>query len=134
MATFLDTNVLIYYLTGEDHGKATQCLGLLERAERREEDLITSDLVIAEVVWVLQSKTDLPRSRLRDLLLPIIRMQGLRVPNKRAWPRVFDLYCEQRIDFIDAYNAVLMERTGVSEIYSYDRDFDRVEGISRKTP
>lgn len=134
MAEFLDTNVLIYYLTGEDEPKARRCLGLLERAERRDVDLATSELVIAEVVWVLQSRTDLPRARIRDLLLPIVRMPGLHLPNKRAWPRVFDLYCEQKIDFIDAYNAVFMERSGMTQIYSYDKDFDRVEGIRRIVP
>lgn len=134
MSAFLDTNILIHYLTREDEDKASRCLALLQRAERGDDELVTSDLVIAEIVWVLQSRANVTRARLRDLVLPIIRMPGLRVPNKRSWPRVFDLYCDQQIDFIDAYNAVLMERSAIAETYSYDRDFDEVAGVARKEP
>ncbi|MBI4415664.1 MAG: type II toxin-antitoxin system VapC family toxin [Euryarchaeota archaeon] len=31
----------------------------------------------------------------------------------------------------DALAAVLMERNGLSEVYSFDRDFDRVPGLKR---
>ena len=134
MPAFVDTNVLIHYLTGEDDAKAKRCLALLQRAQNRAADLFTSDLVVAEAVWVLQSRSGVSRERIRDLLLPVMRLPGLRVPNKQSWPRVFDLYCERRIDFIDAYNAVTMERAGITDIYSYDRDFDGLEGITRMEP
>ncbi|MBI4570513.1 MAG: PIN domain-containing protein [Chloroflexi bacterium] len=134
MVTFLDTNILIHYLTGQDEGKAQRCLQLLQLAERREVELAISELVIAEVVWVLESQTDLARTRIRDLLLPIVRLPGLRLPAKRTWPRVFDLYCERKVDFIDAYHVVCMERLGITRIYSYDTDFDRIDGIERITP
>lgn len=134
MVAFLDTNILIRYLTRDDREKAERCLQLLQRAEARELELATSELVIAEVVWVLQSRTDLERSSIRDVLLPIISLAALRLPNKQLWPQVFDLYCDKRIDFIDAYNAVMMQRAGIEEIYSYDTDFDRLEGITRITP
>ena len=55
MARFLDTNILVRYLIRDDEEKALACLTLLERAGRGEEKLVTSDLVIAEVVWVLGS-------------------------------------------------------------------------------
>jgi len=134
LAAFLDTNILIHHLTGEDAEKAERCRRLLQQAERRRVELVTSDLVIAEVVCVLQTRSSLSRARIRDLLLPILRLSGLRLPNKAAWFRIFDLYCEQRVDLIDAYNAVWMERTGVTRVYSYDADFDRIEGIERIAP
>lgn len=89
---------------------------------------------MAEAVWVLETQADLTRDRIREHLVPITALPGLHLPHKQLWPRIFDLYCEQRIDFIDAYNAVMMERAGVAEIYSYDRDFDKIAGIRRVTP
>jgi len=44
------------------------------------------------------------------------------------------LYGRKNIDYIDAYNAVSMRRFGLTEIYSYDEDFDAIEGIRRKEP
>jgi len=38
------------------------------------------------------------------------------------------------MSFADAYNARYMEKKGIGEIYSYDRDFDRLERITRIEP
>ena len=134
MSVFLDTNVIIYHLTDVDKAKNERCTLLLERAERNEVELVATEFVIAEVVWFMQHCLSLGRERIRDILGPILRMPGLRLPNKQLWPAIFDVYCEKRVDFIDAYNAVAMKRTGVTQIYSYDRDFDKIEGIERLTP
>ena len=53
MVRFLDTNILLRYLTGEDEQKASASFNLLLKAERGEELLVTSDLVIAETVFTL---------------------------------------------------------------------------------
>ena len=134
MSVFLDTNVIIYHLTDVDEAKKERCTLLLERAERNELELAATEFVIAEVVWFMQYRLSLSREHIRDVLGPIVRMPGLRLPNKQLWPAIFDVYCEKRVDFIDAYNAVAMKRAGVTQIYSYDRDFDRIEGVERITP
>jgi predicted nucleic acid-binding protein len=133
---FLDTNVILRYLLRDDELKAQRCLELLEKAERREINLHTTDLVIAEAVWVLESPTiyNLPRDRIRDLLLPIILLPGLRLPGKKLYRRIFELYIDQNIDFIDAFNAAHMEKHGLARIYSYDSDFDKIAELSRVEP
>jgi len=133
---FLDTNVILRYLLRDDELKAQRCLELLEKAERRGINLHTTDLVIAEAVWVLESPTiyNLPRDRIRDLLLPIILLPGLRLPGKKLYRRIFELYVDQNIDFIDAYNAAHMEKHGLARIYSYAPDFDRIVSVSRAKP
>ena len=137
MARFLDTNILLRYLTGDDEQKASAAYDLLLGVERGEEVVVTSDLVIAETVFTLQSPRGyrLSRELIRERLEPIIGLRGLRLPNKSLYNRVFDLYCKQRISFVDAYNAAYMEVRGLNEIYSYYTDFDRIEdslGWSRR--
>jgi len=133
---FLDTNVILRYLLWDDELNAQRCLELLEKAERREVKLRTTDLVVVEIVWVLESPTtyNLPRDRIRELLLPVILLPGLKLPGKKLYRRIFELYVDQSIDFIDAYNAARMEKRKLSHIYSYDSDFDRIAGISRVEP
>ena len=120
----------------DDELKAQRCLGLLEKTERREINLYTTDLVIAELVRVLESPVtyNLPRNRIGDLLLPVILLSGLKLPGKKLYRRIFELYVDQNIDFIDAYNAIHMEKHGLSRIYSYDSDFDRIARVSRVEP
>jgi predicted nucleic acid-binding protein len=136
MPRFLDTNILLRYLTKDDETKASACFELLRRVERGEEVVVTSDLVIAEVVFNLQSPRQYGVSRddIRRLVEPIIGLRGLRLPRKALFARAFDLYCDSRVDFADAYNVAYMESRRVNEVYSYDTDFDRIEGISRFEP
>lgn len=136
MPRFLDTNILLRHFTGDDFEKAEACKALLLRIEHGQETVETSDLAIAEVVYILQSPRQygLSRQRIRSLLEPLLRLRGLRLPHKSLYTRVFDLYCQQKMSFVDAYNAAYMESRGLNYIYSYDTDFDRVQGMTRLEP
>ncbi len=45
--------------------------------------------------------------------------------------QVFHLYVEENLPFADAYHAVLMRRLGLTEIATFDKHFDRIEGLER---
>ena len=136
MARFLDTNIFLRHLVEGDEQKATACLQLLLRLERGEEVAVTTDVVIFEAIYILQSPRHhgLARNRIRQLLEPLIGLRGLRLPNKSLYTRAFDLFCSTGSSFADAFNAAYMQSRGLNEVYSYDTDFDRVEGIRRVEP
>lgn len=133
---FLDANILIRHLTNDDPVKAPACFALIEAIERGEVSVWTSDLIISEVVFVLSSKKlyNLDRETIRDLLLPIINLPGIKLPSKRVYSTAFDLYTRLNIDYTDAYNAALALNSKRPEVYSYDTHFDRVPGIRRQEP
>ena len=133
---FLDANILLRHLTNDDPVSAQACLALMKAIEQGEISVWTSDLVIAEVVFVLSSKTlyNLERETIRDLLLPLINLPGLKIAHKRLYRRAFELYTTLPIDYVDAFHAALMEKQGAREILSYDKHFDRVPGIERREP
>ncbi len=136
MPRFLDTNILLRHLTADDEEKARACRELLLRVEQGVETVATSDLVVAEAVFILQSPRQygLQREQICRLLEPVVRLRGLRLPNKALYAKAFDLYCQRNISFTDAFNAAYMESRGLNEIYSYDTDFDGVEGVKRVEP
>ena len=136
MARFIDTNILLQHLVREDEEKAVGCRELLLRLERGEEVAVATDIVIFEAVYILQSPRHygLSRSRIRQLVEPIIALRGLRLPRKSLYARAFDLYCNSGVSFADAYNAAYMESRGITEVYSYDTDFNRSAGITRVEP
>jgi len=131
---FLDTNILLHYLTRDDEQKAQAVLSLLLRTERGEEKMITSSMVIFETIFTLQSNYQVPRNKIMELLMPIISLRSLKLEHKGVYDRAFELYCSKNISFADAYNIAFMEDQGVTEIYSYDTDFDGAEGINRLEP
>jgi predicted nucleic acid-binding protein len=133
-ACFIDTNILLRYLTRDDEQKAQRTLNLLMKVERGEEKVITSSLVIFETIFTLQRFYKVPRPRIKELILPIISLRGLQLPGKNVYYQAFDLYIAKNISFADAYNAAYMLSEKVSNVYSWDTDFDKIEGIVRLEP
>ncbi len=135
---FIDTNIFIRYLTKDDPAKAAACYRLFEQAKTNEVDLTTSEAVIAEVVFVLSSKRlyNLSPQDVRIRLYPVLSLPGLKLMYRKQILRALDIYSSNQIDFEDALSVAAMERQGISEIYSYDEDFDRIQGstITRVEP
>jgi predicted nucleic acid-binding protein len=128
---FLDTNVFLRHLR-QDHPefspKATAYFALIEQ---RKVEVRTSDLVVFEAVYTLQRTYKQPKAAIRDALLPLLELPGIRLPGKRRYRRVFDRYVNLNLSFADAYHAVLMEDEKLGEVVSFDAEFDRVPGIKR---
>jgi predicted nucleic acid-binding protein len=131
---FLDTNVLVRHITVDDPIKARAARELLLRVERGEEQVASSPLVVFETIFTLQSFYQVPKQRIRALLLPLINMPGLSLPDKRLYEPAFDLWVQSPMSFADAYNSVYMQANRLTQIYSWDTDFDRVPGITRLEP
>lgn len=131
---FVDTNVLLRYLTKDDEEKAQRALNLLVKVEQGEEKVVTSSLVIFETIFTLQNSYKVSRQQIRELVLPIIALRGLQLPGKNIYYQAFNFYVAKNISFADAYNAAYMLAEGISNIYSWDRDFDKIEGVVRLEP
>ena len=135
---FLDANVILRYLTRDDEVKARACYELFQRLQRREEELATCEAIVAEVIYVLSSPRlpyRLSHEQIRDRLLPLLTLRGLRLPQKRVCLEALDTYgSSPSLDFEDALAAAHMAQRGITEIVSYDRDFDRVAGVRRVEP
>ena len=133
---FVDTNIFIRHLTRDDPDKAQACFALFQQAERNEVTLTTNEAVIAEVVYVLSSRTlyGLSRGAIRTLLYPLLSLQGLKLTNRRLYLHALDVYAATNLDFEDALIVAHMERLKISDLVSYDRDFDHVPGIVRYEP
>ena len=136
MTQFVDTNIFIRYLTRDDPQKAEACLRLFEQAKASEVILTTSESVLAEVVFVLGSPRGyrLSRADVRARLYPLVAMEGLKLADRRKYFRALDLYATHNIDFEDALTVAHMEQYNLDELYSYDRDFDRVGEVKRIEP
>jgi len=131
---FIDTNLLLRYFTRDDEEKAQKVLALLKRVEKAEEKVTISSLVIFETVFTLESFYKVPKKEIKELILPILNLRGLKLPDKETYHQALDIYANKNISFTDAFNTAFCLRKGIKEIYSYDEDFDKIEGIKRITP
>ena len=133
---FLDTNILLRYFTRDDEAKAQQALALLQRVDSGEERVETSLIVIFEVVFTLERFYKVPREQIHALVMPVIALRGLRLPSKQLIEQSLDHYARahRHVSFADIYNARYAQSQGIEEIYSWDRDFDEIDGITRVEP
>lgn len=91
-------------------------------------------MVIAELIWTLTSFYKVPKADVIEKISVIIGTESIGIPEKDIIAEALMLYARKNIDYIDAYNAAFMRHQGIERIYSYDLDFDRIEGIERKEP
>jgi predicted nucleic acid-binding protein len=131
---FIDTNILLRFLTKDNNSKYEKCRDIFKKAMEGEIVLTTSAMVIAELIWTLLSYYKVPKADAIEKVLIIVGTENLHIPEKDTIMDALVLFGRKNIDYIDAYNAVFMRHHGLSEIYSYDEDFDAIEGIQRKEP
>ncbi len=132
---FVDTNLFIRYLTNDDPKLADRVEQLLDDAAVGSVQLVTTELVMAESVWVLESSYRLTHAQIAPLIRGILATPGMDVINGDLVGKALVMYELQNIDFVDAYIAALMEKQGIKDIYSFDRKhLSRVKTINRKEP
>jgi predicted nucleic acid-binding protein len=134
LASFLDNNVLLRFLTRDDEDKARAALALLEKVERGEERVAISSLVIFETVFTLQKSYAVERERIQSSMLSILGLRGLECEDRSVHTEALEVFGSSNLSFADAYNAAYMHHRGLRRIYSWDADFDRVSGIERLEP
>lgn len=131
---FVDTNVFLRYLAKDDPLKYEKCRELFQRALEDKVELATSGMVIAELIWTLQSYYKIPKADVVEKISIIVSTESLYIPDRNIIADALALFGRKSIDYIDAYNAVFMKRHGFDEIYSYDEDFSAIEGIKKEEP
>ena len=130
MTVFLDTNVLIRHLTGDPPAQARRAKAFLAASD----ELLLPDLIVAEVVFVLESFYEVERERVAELVRAAIGFRAVVVVDAPLLLRPLEVYEVDRIDFADAYLVASAEATGVERIASFDRSIDRVPTVRRVEP
>lgn len=125
----LDTNVLVRHLTGRPADQARRATALLMRDQR----LKVPSLVLAELVYVLESVYDLTRPEVATLARSVLAHRPVVAPEHDVLVRALALYEAAGVHFAEAYLAALAER-GEGMVASFDRDLDRIESIQRIEP
>ena len=132
---FIDTNLFIRYLTNDDLEKADRVDRLLDKAANSDIKLITAEIVIAEVVWVLESYYKLEKKQIAEMLRAILSTPGLDVQNGKIVENALQYYAPNNIDFVDAYIVALMQKQEITGIYSFDKKhLDRITNVTRLEP
>jgi predicted nucleic acid-binding protein len=133
---FVDTDVLIRLLTGDNPVKQVAARALFDQVASGAITLAAPETVIADAVYVLSSGSlyRLPRAQIGAMLTALVRLPHFRVRNRRNVLDALGLYATTNLDFSDAFIVAAMRRAGSSDLYGYDGHYDRIAGITRREP
>ncbi|MBE0429354.1 MAG: PIN domain-containing protein [Thermoleophilia bacterium] len=125
---FLDANIFLRFLTEDDRQKAEACRRLVQKAVAGELTLTTHPLILAEVVWVLESYYKLTRGEIAAKLELIFNTPNLVVFEASIFARAVEYYSNSSLDLADCFAAALAVEKN-SALVSYDRDFTGLEEL-----
>jgi predicted nucleic acid-binding protein len=131
---FLDTNIFLRHLLGDIPEQSRRASTYFSEIEEGTKKAHISDIVVLEIVFTLERAYKRTKFEIQSAVLPLLELPGILLPGKRKFREVFLLYVEKNISFADAYHAVTMQKLNLTEIVSFDRDFDKLPAINRIEP
>ncbi len=130
MTAFVDTNVLIRHLTGDPPRQGRRATRFFAEAK----ELLCTDLIVAEAVYVLESFYEVDSKDVASLARAIVTFPSIVVQDAELLLRALEVYEVDRLDFAEAYLVASAERSGAGRIASFDRSIDRVKTVTRIDP
>ncbi len=131
---YADTYIFIRFLTDDPVIQAQKSKRFLDQVTVGKYELFVCDLIIAEIIYVLESIYDLDRSSIVEKILAIAEIDNTVIENRSIILRALDLYEEKNIDFIDAYLASHSIKNNCNTIITFDKDFKKIDSIKQIIP
>lgn len=133
MKLFVDTNVFLRFLLNDNKTQSVSSRKLFFGAKRGKVTLVTNSLIIAEIIFILDSYYGFSKSDIIEKTKIILLFDGLEIPEKNILLHAISLFEKKNIDFVDAYVAAFALENKI-DVCSFDRDFDKIKEIKRINP
>lgn len=130
----IDANIILRFFTNEPPSQADRAARLFSSIASGHVEVLVEDVVLAEVVWTLASFYRLAKAEIATMLLDLMADPGIHSVDKQSILLALIWYHEKNIDFADALVAAKALTHGEPEVYSFDRHFNRIPGLSRLEP
>jgi predicted nucleic acid-binding protein len=133
---FIDTDVIVRFVTGDDPTKQVAARALFENVSAGTETIAAPVTVIADTVFVLTSPRlyHLPRRQVAGLLRGLLRLTGFQIAERPTVLRALEIFETTTVDFGDAMLVASMEQANIQQLYGYNHDFDRFAMARRREP
>ncbi|MEM3377952.1 MAG: type II toxin-antitoxin system VapC family toxin [Candidatus Bathyarchaeia archaeon] len=135
---FLDANVFIYayykpkkQLTEKEKQMKESAKKIITDISQGREQALTTIVHVSEIANIL--KHGMSREKLTEVIRGLLTLDNLTVQgvSKEAYFAANELGNDLKLEANDALAIDTMKANNVTEIFTFDEDFDRVEGITR---
>ena len=135
---FLDANVFIYAyykpkrkLTQKEKQMKEYAKKIVSRISQGKEDVMTTVVHISEMVNIL--KYGMPLNQLTYTIRGLFMLDNVKIVGvtREAYLAAAELGEDLKLEANDALAVDIMRVNNIKEIYSFDEDFNKIEGITR---
>jgi len=134
---FIDASVFLYAFLKPKKVLSKNMLELKENAKRiltrinEGEDVITTVVHLSEIANILETRTSKVKSA--EYIEAILSKQTIHVydVDVASYAEAVLKAKEEGLGVNDALALIFMEKLGISEIYSFDKDFDKIKWVKR---
>jgi hypothetical protein len=135
---FLDANVFIYayykpkkQLTQKEKQMKELAKKIITNVSQGKEDVIMTVVHVSEVVNIL--KHGMPQEELKTVVRGLFMLDNIRITDvtREAYFAAAEMGDDLKLEANDALAVDIMKLNGVTEIYSFDEDFNEIDGIIR---
>jgi len=131
---FVDTNIFLRVAVKEDEKSFSQCSLFLKTAEAGKIKIVTSNFVLAECVWVLESFYKIKKNKILKILKGIRALRNIKLEDDVDLGTAMRIFSKINVKYIDALIASNPNiQAKKLEVVSYDKDLDKI-GVIRKEP
>lgn len=134
---FLETNILLRQITRDLEFQAVLTDQLFSKIADGEIDGLLSMTVLFETAYVLEGFYKRDRPFIAEALRLVTGVDGVRLLDGETefLTQTLDLYLAHRkLSIADCYHSVLSLSYCNGEIYTFDKEFDRVPNLTRLEP
>jgi predicted nucleic-acid-binding protein len=118
---WLDTNVILRFLIRDNESLFEKARKLFTEAEQGNLRLFLHPLVVAELVWTLDSFYGYTKKEIITVVGALIEADGIYLQELDIVRNALYLYEEKNVDYIDAYLAAYAISNKPDAVYSFDK-------------
>lgn len=117
----LDTNVLVRYIAQDDRAQSASATALIEKQCTPEDPGFIGLVVLAEVVWVSESRYGATRADVAEIVRQVLSTRQLKVQNAEVVWQALRQFRAGRADFADCLIQQSAEAVGCAQTFSFDK-------------
>ena len=118
--TGIDTNVLVRFIVRDDPSQTPRADNLLDNLTHENPGFISS-VVLAEIVWVLQSNYGMPKNELVLCIERLLQSRSLLLENEPVVRQALDVFSNSNADFADCHIERTCSCAGCSRTVTFDK-------------
>jgi predicted nucleic-acid-binding protein len=127
---FLDTNLLLRYLLGDNEVQLTKIKKFFKQAQHQQIKFKISSPVIPELEYVMRKVYSIPRQKIADTLISLLKTEILNFEQRSLWIETFDFYSKVNADPVDIF-IFLQSRHENAQVLTFDQDFIKISRTYR---